>query len=263
MIKEDWQTNPRWQNISRTYTAEDVVRLRGSLKVEYTLAQNGANKLFSLLNGGAEKGYVNSLGTLTGGQAMQQAKAGVKAIYLSGWQVAADNNLGSAVYPDLSLYPANSVPNLVQRVNNALTRADQIQWSKGISAEDPQYTDYFLPIVADAEAGFGGVLNAYELMLSMIQAGVAAVHFEDQLASVKKCGHMGGKVLVSTQDAINKLIAGRLASDVLGVPTIILARTDAEGAGLLTPDILLCQSRFRTSHLSWIGLCTFCGSLVV
>lgn len=185
---------------------------------------------------GGEKGYVNSLGALTGGQALQQAKAGIEAIYLSGWQVAADANLASSMYPDQSLYPANSVPAVVDRINNTFRRADQIQWSAGIEPNDPRFIDYFLPIVADAEAGFGGVLNAFELMKSMIEAGAAAVHFEDQLASVKKCGHMGGKVLVPTQEAIQKLVAARLAADVMGVPTLVIARTDADAADLITSD---------------------------
>lgn len=236
-IEKDWKTNSRWNNITRPYSANDVVRLRGSVKIERTLAKLGAHKLWQLVNGGATKGYVNCLGAITGGQAIQQAKAGIQAIYLSGWQVAADNNLGSTIYPDLSLYPSNSVPSVVERINNSFTRADQIQWGKGISSDDSDYIDYFLPIVADAEAGFGGVLNAFELMKSMIEAGAAGVHFEDQLASAKKCGHMGGKVLVSTQEAINKLIAARLAADVLDVPTLVLARTDANAANLLTTDI--------------------------
>ena len=239
-IKKDWAENPRWQGVTRTYSAEDVVRLRGSLKKENTIARRGAEKLWKLINGDAKKGYVNSLGALTGGQAVQQVKAGIEAIYLSGWQVAADNNAGMSMYPDQSLYPANSVPAVVQRINNAFSRADQIQWGKGINPGDANAVDYFAPIVADAEAGFGGVLNAYELMKAMIEAGAAGVHFEDQLASVKKCGHMGGKVLVPTQEAIQKLTAARLAADVADVPTIVLARTDANAADLLTSD---CDSR--------------------
>jgi len=241
-IRKDWAENPRWQGIERGYTAEDVVRLRGSIKSENTIARRGAEKLWDLIRHGAhpafrpDKDFVNAMGALTGGQAVQQAKAGVQAIYLSGWQVAADNNTGMSMYPDQSLYPANSVPAVVQRINNAFKRADQIQWSKGINPGDKGYTDYFLPIVADAEAGFGGVLNAYELMKAMIEAGAAGVHFEDQLASVKKCGHMGGKVLVPTQEAVQKLISARLAADVAGVPTIVLARTDANAADLLTSD---------------------------
>ncbi|MDD5578275.1 MAG: isocitrate lyase [Methylobacter sp.] len=236
-IKKDWAENPRWKGVKRTYRAEDVVRLRGSLKIENTLATLGAEKLWNLVNGGSKKGYVNALGTLTGGQAIQQAKAGMEAIYLSGWQVAADNNTQSAMYPDQSLYPVNSVPAVVERINNSLKRADEIQWSKGLTPGDKNYIDYFLPIVADAEAGFGGVLNAFELMKAMISAGAAGVHWEDQLASVKKCGHMGGKVLVPTCDAIQKLTAARLAADVAGVSTVILARTDADAADLLTADI--------------------------
>lgn len=241
VLQQDWDTNPRWQNVQRTYSALDVVRLRGSVQPKYTYAQNGADKLWNLVNGGAEakfgKNYVNALGALTGGQAVQQVKAGLQAIYLSGWQVAADNNSSMGMYPDQSLYPVDSVPTVVERINNSFARADQIQWSKGIAADQPGYIDYFAPIVADAEAGFGGVLNAYELMLSMIRAGAAGVHFEDQLASVKKCGHMGGKVLVPTQEAVQKLIAARLAADVAGVPTLILARTDANAADLLTSDV--------------------------
>ena len=220
----------------RTYSAEDVVRLRGSVQPANTLADRGARKLWSLVNGDAKKGYVNCLGALTAGQAMQQVKAGIEAIYLSGWQVAADNNTSLSMYPDQSLYAVNSVPTVVQRINNAFRRADQIQWKAGKNPGDADYVDYFAPVVADAEAGFGGVLNAYELMKSMIEAGAAGVHFEDQLASVKKCGHMGGKVLVPTQEAVQKLIAARLAADVAGTPTVVLARTDANAADLLTSD---------------------------
>ncbi len=228
-LKLEWETNPRWNGIKRNYTAEDVVRLRGSLTVEHTLARRGAHKLWTLLNEGP---FVNALGALTGNQAMQQVKAGLKAIYLSGWQVAGDANLAGEMYPDQSLYPANSVPMVVKRINNTFARADQIQWSEG--KDD---IDFFAPIVADAEAGFGGVLNAFELMKSMIEAGAAGVHFEDQLASVKKCGHMGGKVLVPTREAVEKLSAARLAADVCGTPTILVARTDAEAADLLTSDV--------------------------
>ena len=235
-IEKDWAENPRWKGIKRGYSAEDVVNLRGSLQPVHTLAQRGADKLWGLIHGDAKKGYVNCLGALTGGQAVQQAKAGIEAIYLSGWQVAADNNLSSTMYPDQSLYPANSVPSVVERINNSFARADQIQWANKVGPQDEGFIDYFLPIVADAEAGFGGVLNAFELMKSMIEAGAAAVHFEDQLASVKKCGHMGGKVLVPTQEAIQKLVAARLAADVMGVPTLVIARTDADAADLITSD---------------------------
>ena len=235
-IEKDWAENPRWKGIKRGYSAEDVVNLRGSLQPTHTLAQRGADKLWELIHGGAKKGYVNCLGALTGGQAVQQAKAGIEAIYLSGWQVAADNNLSSTMYPDQSLYPANSVPSVVERINNSFARADQIQWANKVGPQDEGFIDYFLPIVADAEAGFGGVLNAFELMKNMITSGAAGVHFEDQLAAVKKCGHMGGKVLVPTQEAIEKLISARFAADVMGVPTLILARTDAEAANLLTSD---------------------------
>ena len=235
-IEKDWAENPRWKGVERTYSAADVVRLRGSVQPANTLADRGARKLWDLVNGDAKKGYVNCLGALTAGQAMQQVKAGIEAIYLSGWQVAADNNSSLSMYPDQSLYAVNSVPTVVQRINNAFRRADQIQWKAGKNPGDADYVDYFAPVVADAEAGFGGVLNAYELMKSMIEAGAAGVHFEDQLASVKKCGHMGGKVLVPTQEAIQKLIAARLAADVAGTPTVVLARTDANAADLLTLD---------------------------
>ncbi|MBC3811107.1 isocitrate lyase [Undibacterium aquatile] len=228
-LQADWDANPRWQGIKRNYTAADVVRLRGSVQVEHTLAKNGALKLWDLLH---REPFIHALGAMTGNQAMQQVKAGLKAIYLSGWQVAGDANVAGEMYPDQSLYPANSVPLVVKRINNTLTRADQIQWAEG-----KDEIDYFAPIVADAEAGFGGVLNAFELMKAMIDAGAAGVHFEDQLASVKKCGHMGGKVLVPTREALEKLNAARLAADVMGVPTLILARTDAEAADLLTSDI--------------------------
>ena len=234
-LEQLWQT-ARWEGITRPYSAAEVVNLRGSVLPACTLAQRGAEKLWALLNGEAKKGYINSLGALSGGQALQQAKAGIEAIYLSGWQVAADANVAGQMYPDQSLYPVNSVPEVVTRINQTFQRADQIQWSSGIEAGDSRYTDFFLPIVADAEAGFGGVLNAYELMKAMIQAGAAAVHFEDQLAAVKKCGHMGGKVLVPTQEAIQKLVAARLAADVMGVPTVLLARTDADAADLITSD---------------------------
>src|SRR5512147_579243 len=233
-LEKDWATNPRWKGIKRGYSAADVVRLRGTVQIEHTLARLGAEKLWKLVN---TEPYVNCLGALTGGQAMQQVKAGIKAIYLSGWQVAADNNSYMSMYPDQSLYPVDSVPKVVERINASFQRADQIQHSKGIKAGDKDYVDFFAPIVADAEAGFGGVLNAFELMKAMIRAGAAGVHFEDQLASVKKCGHMGGKVLVPTQEAVQKLVAARFAADVMGVPTIVLARTDAEAADLLTSDV--------------------------
>ncbi|QYR52562.1 isocitrate lyase [Lysobacter soyae] len=228
-LQHDWDNNPRWTGVRREYSAEDVVRLRGTVHVEHSIARLGAEKLWASLH---KEDFVNALGALTGNQAMQQVKAGLKAIYLSGWQVAADANLAGEMYPDQSLYPANSVPQVVKRINNTLLRADQLT-----HAEGDHSIDYLQPIVADAEAGFGGVLNAYELMKAMIEAGAAGVHFEDQLASVKKCGHMGGKVLVPTREAIEKLTAARLAADVMGVPTLIVARTDAEAADLLTSDI--------------------------
>jgi len=233
-LQKDWSENPRWKGIKRGYSAQDVVRLRGSVQVEHTLARRGAEKLWNLVN---KEPFVNSLGAMSGNQAMQQAKAGLKAVYLSGWQVAGDANLAGEMYPDQSLYPANSVPQVVRRINNALTRCDEIQWMEGKNPGDEGYIDYFLPIVADAEAGFGGVLNAFELMKAMIDAGASGVHFEDQLASVKKCGHMGGKVLVPTREAVSKLVSARLAADVMGVPTVLLARTDAEAADLVTSDV--------------------------
>jgi isocitrate lyase len=228
-LRLDWTNNPRWAGITRTYSAEDVVRLRGTVAIEHSLAKLGADKLWRALHG---EGFVAALGALTGNQAMQQVKAGLKAIYLSGWQVAADANVAGEMYPDQSLYPANSVPQVVKRINNTLLRADQLH-----HAEGNDDIDFLQPIVADAEAGFGGVLNAFELMKAMIEAGAAGVHFEDQLASAKKCGHMGGKVLVPTREAVEKLTAARLAADVMGVPTLIVARTDAEAADLLTADI--------------------------
>lgn len=235
-VEQDWATNPRWANITRGYSAEDVVRLRGSVQPEYTHARHGAEKLWALVNGTSKKGYVNCLGALTAGQAVQQAKAGIEAIYLSGWQVAADANSSEQMYPDQSLYAYDSVPTMVRRINNSFARADQIQWQRGVERGNDKYIDYFLPIVADAEAGFGGVLNAFELAKNMIVAGAAGVHFEDQLAAVKKCGHMGGKVLLPTQQSIQTLISARLAADVLNVPTVLLARTDSEAANLLTSD---------------------------
>ncbi|WHZ20500.1 MAG: Isocitrate lyase [Rhodanobacteraceae bacterium] len=228
-LQLDWNNHPRWQGVTRDYSAADVVRLRGSVPIEHSLARRGAERLWRDLN---HEPFVNALGALTGNQAVQQVKAGLKAIYLSGWQVAADANTAGTMYPDQSLYPVDAVPEVVRRINNALLRADQIEHSEG--RDD---IDWLVPIVADAEAGFGGVLNAHELMKHMIEAGAAAVHFEDQLASAKKCGHMGGKVLVPTSEAVSKLVAARLAADVCGVPTLIVARTDAMGAGLLTSDI--------------------------
>ena len=233
-LQKEWNESPRWKGVKRGYTVDDVIRLRGSLLVEHTLARRGAERLWRLLN---DEPFVNALGALTGNQAMQQVKAGLKAIYLSGWQVAGDANIAGEMYPDQSLYPVNSVPAVVRRINNALTRCDQIQWMEGRNPGEAGYIDYFAPIVADAEAGFGGVLNAFELMKAMIDAGAAGVHFEDQLASVKKCGHMGGKVLVPTREAVSKLVAARLAADVAGVPTILVARTDAEAADLVTSDV--------------------------
>ncbi|HET7648223.1 MAG TPA: isocitrate lyase [Gaiellaceae bacterium] len=228
-LEEQWGADERWAGVTRTYGAEDVVRLRGSVVPECTLARLGAERLWRLLT---EDGYVNALGALTGGQAVQMVKAGLQAIYLSGWQVAADANLAGATYPDQSLYPANSVPQVVRRLSNALLRADQIDWAEGRNG-----TDWLAPIVADAEAGFGGALNAYELMRAMIEAGAAGVHFEDQLAAEKKCGHLGGKVLVPTSQFIRTLVAARLAADVLDVPTVLVARTDALSATLLTSDV--------------------------
>ncbi|CAM4265343.1 isocitrate lyase [Bordetella tumbae] len=233
-LQKDWAENTRWQGIKRSYSAEDVIRLRGSVPVAHTLAHRGATRLWELLH---SEPFVNSLGAMTGNQAMQQVKAGLKAIYLSGWQVAGDANLAGEMYPDQSLYPVNSVPQVVRRINNALSRCDQIQWMEGKNPGDEGYIDYYAPIVADAEAGFGGVLNAFELMKSMIDAGAAGVHFEDQLASVKKCGHMGGKVLVPTREAVSKLVSARLAADVMGTPTVVLARTDADAADLVTSDV--------------------------
>lgn len=228
-LAKDWQTNPRWKGVQRAYKPEDVVRLRGTVRIEHSLARLGAEKLWRYVN---EKPFVNALGALTGNQAMQQVKAGLDAIYLSGWQVAGDANLSGQMYPDQSLYPADSVPAVVKRINSALKRADELYHAEGNDS-----IDWFKPIVADAEAGFGGVLNAFELMKQMIEAGAAGVHFEDQLSSAKKCGHMGGKVLVPTQEAINKLVAARLAADVCDVPTVLVARTDAESANLITSDV--------------------------
>ena len=239
-LENDWEGNLRWREIVRPYSAEDVVRLRGSIQIEYTLARMGAERLWNLLH---SEPYVAALGALTGNQAVQQVKAGLKAIYLSGWQVAADANLAGQMYPDQSLYPANSVPEVVRRINQALQRADQIHYTEG-------NTDihWFAPIVADAEAGFGGPLNVFELMKAMIEAGAAGVHFEDQLSSEKKCGHMGGKVLVPTQTAIKNLVAARLAADVMGVPTLLVARTDANSAKLITSDIDPVDQPFLTGE---------------
>lgn len=228
-LKDEWNTNPRWDGIVRDYTAEEVVRLRGSIREESTLARHTAEKLWSLLN---SEDYINGLGALSGGQAVQMVKGGLKTIYLSGWQVAGDGNLAGEVYPDQSLYPANSAPAMVKRINNALRRADQVQWAEGEGD-----LDWFVPIVADGEAGFGGALNVFELTKAFIQAGAAGVHLEDQLAAEKKCGHMGGKVLVPTSQHIRTLQSARLAADVMGVPTIVVARTDANSATLLTSDV--------------------------
>ena len=228
-LTKEWEENSRWQGVERPYSAEDVLRLRGSVQVEHTLARLGAERLWMLLH---EEPYVNALGAMTGNQAVQMIQAGLKAIYLSGWQVAADANSSAHTYPDQSLYPADSAPKLAKRINNALRRADQINHSSGKNG-----IHWFAPIIADAESGFGGNLNAYELMSSMIESGAAGVHFEDQLSSAKKCGHMGGKVLVPTREAVQKLIAARLAADVAGVPTLVIARTDANAADLITSDI--------------------------
>ncbi len=239
-IERDWEDNPRWDGITRDYTADDVVHLRGSIDIAQTLAEMGANRLWELLH---DDPYVNALGALTGNQAIQQVRAGLKAIYLSGWQVAADANLAGQMYPDQSLYPSNSVPQVVKRINQALQRADQIDHSEGKHG-----THWFAPIVADAEAGFGGCLNAFELMKLMIECGAAAVHFEDQLASEKKCGHLGGKVLLPTSQFIRTLSAARLAADVMGVPTLLIARTDANSATLLTSDVDERDHQFLTGE---------------
>ncbi|PGB54452.1 isocitrate lyase [Bacillus anthracis] len=239
-LQESWELDTRWIGITRPYSAEDVIRLRGSIDIEHTLARRGAEKLWASLH---TEDYINALGALTGNQAMQQVKAGLKAIYLSGWQVAADANLSGHMYPDQSLYPANSVPAVVKRINQTLQRADQIQHMEGSGD-----TDYFVPIVADAEAGFGGQLNVFELMKGMIEAGASGVHFEDQLSSEKKCGHLGGKVLLPTQTAVRNLISARLAADVMGVPTIIVARTDADAADLITSDIDPVDKAFITGE---------------
>ena len=251
-IEAEWKS-PRWDGIKRGYTAEDVYTLRGSVRIEYSLARSGAARLWKELR---QPGHIAALGALTGNQAVQMAQAGLKAIYLSGWQVAADANTGGQMYPDQSLYPVNSVPQVVKSINNALLRADQIHHS-----EDGDIMDWMLPIVADAEAGFGGTLNAFELMKSMIEAGAAGVHFEDQLSSAKKCGHMGGKVLVPTREAVQKLIAARLAADVLGVPTLLVARTDANGAQLLTSDCDPIDAAFVTGERTIEGFCRINGGI--
>lgn len=247
-LEQDWLENPRWKGVERPYSAEEVLKLRGSYQLDYTIAKLMSEKLWEKLN---TQDFVAGLGALTGNQAVQEVDAGLEAIYLSGWQVAADANLSGEMYPDQSLYPANSVPSVVKRINNALLRADQIQSVNGVAEEDRK--EYLVPIVADAEAGFGGNLNAYELMKQMIEAGAAGVHFEDQLSSAKKCGHLGGKVLVPTQEAINKLIAARLAADVCGVPAVIVARTDADAADLLTSDIDGRDQKFVTGNRTTEG----------
>ena len=244
-LRTEWQQNPRWAGTQRTYSAEDVIRLRGSVQEEHTLAKLGAERLWSLLQ---DEDYVNALGALTGNQAVQQVRAGLKAIYLSGWQVAADANLAAQTYPDQSLYPANSVPQVVRRINNALMRADQITFSESADGDTGSAPYWMAPIVADAEAGFGGVLNAYELMKGMIAAGAAGVHWEDQLASEKKCGHLGGKVLIPTGQHIKTLNAARLAADVCGVPSLVIARTDAHAATLITSDIDDRDKEFTTGE---------------
>ncbi len=244
-LEQTWREDPRWQGITRAYSAADVFRLRGSVQIEYTLARLGAERLWHLLQNTA---FIPALGALTGNQAVQQVKAGLQAIYLSGWQVAADANDAGQMYPDQSLYPADSVPNVVRRINNALRRADQIAWSEGL-----RDTHWFAPIVADAEAGFGGPLNVFEIMKAMIEAGAAGVHFEDQLASEKKCGHMGGKVLIPTNTAIKNLTAARLAADVLDVPTLLIARTDANAAQLLTTDVDPYDHQFLTGERTTEG----------
>lgn len=251
-IESEWKS-PRWAGIKRGYTAEDVYTLRGSVRIEYSLARSGAARLWNELR---QPGHIAALGALTGNQAVQMAQAGLKAIYLSGWQVAADANTGGQMYPDQSLYPVNSVPQIVKALNNALLRADQIHHS-----EEGDNIDWMLPIVADAEAGFGGTLNAFELMKSMIEAGAAGVHFEDQLSSAKKCGHMGGKVLVPTREAVQKLIAARLAADVLGVPTLLVARTDANGAQLITSDCDPIDAAFVTGEKTVEGFCRINGGI--
>lgn len=239
-LKAEWDSNPRWKGIRRDYSASEVLKLRGSVKIEHTLARMGADRLWNLMH---SEEYIHALGALTGNQAVQQVRAGLEAIYLSGWQVAADANLSGHMYPDQSLYPSNSVPNVVQKINRALQRADQIEFAEG-----KVHHNWMVPIVADAEAGFGGTLNAFELMKSMIEAGAAGVHYEDQLASEKKCGHLGGKVLVPTSQFIRTLTAARLAADVMDVPTLLIARTDANGAQLLTSDVDERDREFMTGE---------------
>jgi isocitrate lyase len=247
-VQEDWDTNPRWKNVERDYTAEEVVRLQGSFTVEQTIARRGSERLWDLL--GSED-YINSLGAISGMQAVQMAKAGLKAIYLSGWQVAGDANLAEQIYPDQSLYPVNSAPALVRRINNAFLRMDEVEWSEGSRSHD-----YMLPIVADAEAGFGGTLNAFELAKNFIAAGAAGIHYEDQLAAEKKCGHMGGKVLIPTSQNIRTLTSARLAADVMDVPTVILARTDSFAATLLTNDVDERDQQFVTGERTAEGFFT-------
>jgi isocitrate lyase len=252
-LENQWSSDPRWHAVTRPYSASDVLRLRGTIQVEHTLASLGAERLWHLLH---QDSYLAALGAMSGNQAIQQVEAGLQAIYVSGWQVAADANLSGQMYPDQSLYPADSVPNLVRRINQALTRADQIHHAEG---KNGKY--WFAPMVADAEAGFGGNLNAFELMKAMIEAGAACVHFEDQLSSAKKCGHLGGKVLVSTSEAIQKLVAARLAADVMGVPTLIMARTDADSASLLTTDVDPRDRQFCTGKRSSEGFFEVLGGL--
>ena len=254
-MRYEWANNPRWKGVERPYTSEEVMRLRGSIQVEHTLARLGAERLWELLQ---SEPYVNALGAVTGNQAVQQVQAGLKAIYVSGWQVAADANHAGQMYPDQSLYPADSVPNLCRRINSALQRADQLHHAEGKVA--PGQT-WFAPLVADAEAGFGGALNAFELMKAMIEAGAACVHFEDQLSSAKKCGHLGGKVLVPTSEAVQKLVAARLAADVMGVPTLVMARTDADSAHLLTSDVDLRDRRFCTGERTVEGFFRIRGGM--
>ncbi len=253
-LNREWRTNPRWHGVERPYTAQDVERLRGTLHIEYTLARHGAERLWELMK---SESYVAALGAMTGGQAVQMVQAGLQAIYVSGWQVAGDANTAGQVYPDQSLYPCDSVPALVKRINNALMRADQIHHQEGKNG----INCWFVPLVADAEAGFGGTLNAYELMKAIIEAGAAGVHFEDQLSSAKKCGHMGGKVLVPTIEAVQKLIAARLASDVMGVPTVLVARTDANSAKLLTSVIDERDREFSTGERTSEGFLRIRGGL--